>query len=92
MSKIRASARNQSCTLRLFPPCNDETVVAHHVHRPGFAKVGGKAHDLFTVHACDACHRYVHAHPREPLVRERLLAGLIETQLRLLDAGLVRTA
>ena len=92
MSKrIRDSARGQQCTVRLFPPCDDATVVAHHYHRRGFGKIGGKVSDLFTVHCCARCHAYAHEHPREPLVTERMLAGLIETQERLLEAGLVET-
>ena len=90
--RIRDAARGRECTLRINPPCDPATVVTHHVHRRGHGIMGGKVPDIFGVHCCAACHRYVHANPRDPLVTERLLAGLIETQLRLIDAGLVRTA
>ncbi len=90
MSKLRRFAHMQECTLRFQPRCDNETVVAHHYHRRGHGKIGGKPHDLFCVHACAACHVYAHMHPRDPVVIERTLDGMIETQMRLLDAGLVK--
>lgn len=89
MSKLREFAKGQECTLRFFPGCDASTVVGHHYHRRGHAKAGGKVNDLFIVHACHACHVYAHMHPRDPVVIERTLDGMIETQMRALDARLV---
>lgn len=89
MSNLRAFARMQDCTLRFTGACDNETVVAHHYTRRGHGKMGGKPHDLFCVHACAACHLFAHAHPRDPLVIERTLDGMVETLMRALEAGLV---
>ncbi len=97
MSKITKLARGQQCTLRFLPPCEGDVVAAHY-HRRGFGMVGKKVPDLFTIHACQRCHRILDRQGHEwmeienALRFERALAGLIETQLRMLEAGLVRMA
>ena len=89
MSKLRRFAKGQQCALRLMPGCDPETVVLHHYRRRGHGMVGGKPPDLFGVHACWRCHEWAHAHPRDPVVMERTLDGMVETQERVLRAGLV---
>ena len=86
MSKIRKSARNEDCSLRVSSKCQDgETVVLCHINsnRKG---VGMKSPDIFGLYGCFWCH-------------QRLDAGLVddsdtmrawqETLGKLLDKGLI---
>lgn len=57
--KLRDFAKNQPCTLRLAGVCvddsNHETTVMCHLSI-GARGVGMKVNDLFSIHACHACH------------------------------------
>jgi hypothetical protein len=54
--KLRDSARNEECTLRIHPYCNNnpETVVLCHL--PSGSGMGQKSPDWFAVYGCSACH------------------------------------
>ena len=91
---LRASAAMQPCTLRLPGICNrrlDTTVLAH-VRGWGNAGIAQKPHDFHAVYACFSCHNALDR-------RDRMTAGevgyadvlraMIETQSRMLAAGLI---
>ena len=90
---IRASAREQSCTLR-SSVCNGrlDTTVLCHLRMFGSADMGEKPHDFHAVHACSDCHRLLDS--RDWLTSgaigwEDVLRALMETQRRLYAAGLI---
>lgn len=58
MSKIRKSAQDKPCDVRLPGICNfdNSTTVAAHIRIAGVTGVGMKPSDLLTVRACSACH------------------------------------
>lgn len=85
--KIRASARGESCALRVSDYCghDDETVVFAHLNT-NFSGMGIKSPDIFGVYSCSTCHTLldsssVHAHHQ--------LRALMETQMKLFEKGLI---
>jgi hypothetical protein len=93
--KIRRSARGQTCTLRIPGVCtgDPETTVACHVQAPGMGTMGGKASDLHVIYGCAACHAVLDNRARwaEAAVGwDDVLRALIETQSRLIRAGLLQ--
>lgn len=59
MSKIRESARGESCTMRVIDVCNanPETTVWAHANGVRFGKgFGIKVPDLIGAYACSNCH------------------------------------
>ena len=86
--KIRKSAKNEVCSLRIPNVCNgksDTTVFAHLNTR--FKGVANKSPDLFGVYACSDCH----SHLDQNLVnKEDQLRGLVETQMKLYMKGLIK--
>ncbi len=96
VSKLRAFARNQGCTLRVKGVCNSnpETTVLAHVKSQGHGTMGAKPHDLSAVHACSACHAWIDGEgARQGVTRDFIDAlifpALLETLNRVIDAGLV---
>jgi len=86
MSKIRKAAKGQNCTLRIHPGCgNPETVVFAHIGRR--RGMGLKCNDLHGVFACYDCHTLMES-DRNGWSEDKLRA-LEETQLKLLDMGLI---
>ncbi len=94
MTAIRASAKDEECTLR-FPCCNYRTDTTVLCHRNG---AGGamKAPDTDAAYGCYACHTVLDGHAPRPegFTREAMLArfdvavGL--THIRLAIKGLIR--
>lgn len=85
--KIRDSARNESCSLRISPSCQDgETVVFCHLNTP-FKGWGLKSPDLFGVYGCYWCHQLLDSSRCDDSDK---LRALIETQGKLLDKGLIK--
>ena len=94
MSKIRNSARGESCTVRIPGVCNHnpETVVFAHVNGAG---MGVKASDLHGAYCCAACHDIADGRARLPevtadTVKLWFLQGVLRTQLKLIEKGLVK--
>lgn len=93
-SKIRAAARGQTCTLRL-PGCNGDTETTVFAHAPSVDNGMGlkTAPDFWGAFACSHCHDVVDGRvptsDQRILILERWLAGVYETQKRLLAAGLL---
>lgn len=84
--KIRDSARDENCALRISPECQDgETVVFCHLNTP-FKGWGMKSPDLFGVYGCYWCHQILDSSRCSDTDK---LRALIETQKKLLDKGLI---
>lgn len=97
-SKIRQSARNETCTLRLFGVCRVEpgNVVWAHSNRGEHGKGGGlKADDQYGCYACFWCHAvYDRQHPRPPGmtledVEDAFTRGMAESRAILVRKGLL---
>ncbi len=96
MSKLTQSARDEHCTIRVPGVCNHnpETTVLAHLsgirYRHG---VGRKVADIFGAFACSACHDCVDGRVRSRYTKDQLrlmhLEGVIETQMLLMDKGLL---
>jgi hypothetical protein len=86
LSKLTELARNAPCLVRL-PGCNfnPETTVAAHFRDVSIgAGMGIKPHDIFSAHACNACHDVIDG--------RRSLEGWTKDQIRLAHAkGVLRT-
>jgi Putative nuclease YbcO len=86
VSKLTELARNAPCLVRL-PCCNSnpETTVAAHFRDVSIgAGMGIKPHDIFSAHACHACHEVIDG--------RRSLEGWSRDAIRLAHAkGVMRT-
>lgn len=84
--KIMASARGESCSLRVSPHCqDDETVVACHLNS-NYRGVGIKSPDIFVVYGCMHCHQLL---DKSEVDYQDQLRALQETQMKLLAKGLI---
>ena len=89
MSKIRESAKGEDCSLRVPGVCNgnSETVVLAHL--PSVAKgVGNKSPDFWAAYACSSCHAWLDG-PSSQVAWRWVLDGLFETQVKLIERGLM---
>jgi len=93
MTAIRASAKDEECTLR-FPCCNFRTDTTVLCHRNG-AGAGMKAEDTDAAYGCYACHMVLDGHAPRPegFTRDMMLArfdAAVElTHIRLAVKGLI---
>jgi hypothetical protein len=95
MSKLRQSAKGQSCAFRIPGVCNGnpETVVLCHAPHPDKG-MGIKGPDWWAAYGCSSCHDYMDARsgawiqyePRE----HYWLPAIRETQTRMVKAGLIK--
>ena len=89
MTKIRKSARDESCTLRISLNCQDgETVVLCHLNSP-YKGVALKSPDIFGVYGCYHCHQQLDA---GMAAKTDQLRALMETQFKLMEKGLINVA
>jgi hypothetical protein len=95
MSKLRKSARNRECQVRIPDVCNfnPETTILAHLNSGG---MGQKAPDLFGAFCCSDCHAWLDGgyvwHPcEEPFIYKDLChhEGVIRTQEIWLREGLL---
>jgi len=92
MSKIRQSAREEECTVRIIGICNHDpqtTVLAH----LGGAGWGRKQNDIHGAYCCSSCHDAVDGRRKTEYDKDSLklwhLEGVIRTQTILLEKGLI---
>lgn len=82
MSKIRKSAKGQTCSLRLGNCSSDETVVLAHIGKN--RGMGHKCADYFAVYACSNCHDIIDGRVKSEFTKHELntekLRALEETQ------------
>lgn len=95
MSKIRASARGEQCTVRLPGVCNhnSETVVLAHYRLPGHCGTGIKPPDFMGAYACSACHDEADRRTRHleaDFVQTAFAEGVMRTLVRLVEKGLIK--
>ena len=85
--KIRDSARNESCSLRVHPQCqDDETVVFCHL-QSNYRGMGFKSPDLFGVYGCAWCHSWLDSGKVDMHDQMRALQ---ETQMKLYEKELIQ--
>ena len=79
MSKIRESAQDTPCQMRLPGICNHnpETVVWAHANGSAAGKgIGMKSHDLLGAYACSACHDVIDRRVPLPVAYSREMVEL----------------
>ena len=99
MSKITKSAQGENCTVRVPGHCNNDTstTVLAHVNsvRLGHG-MAIKNNDIFGAYACHECHSAIDGRSRCNWTRQELklmhYEGVFETQLKLLQKGLITCA
>ena len=84
-TKIRNSARGEDCSLRLGHCSDPETVVFCHLDTR-YKGMGIKSPDLFGLFGCYECHLKLDSYQ---VSAEDKLRALIETQMKLLEKGLI---
>tara|TARA_R110000851_G_C12968055_1_gene555021 strand:- start:42 stop:329 length:288 start_codon:yes stop_codon:yes gene_type:complete len=89
--KIRNSARDEDCSLRLGTCSSPETVILAHVGRN--RGIGIKCADYFAVYACFNCHDIIDGRVKSDLTKDEInsekIRALEETQGKLIDKGLL---
>lgn len=89
--KIRNSARDEDCSLRLGHCSSSETVVLAHIGRNRGVAI--KCHDFFSVYACANCHDIIDGRIKSHFSKLELqaekLRALEETQGKLFAKGLL---
>lgn len=97
MSKITNSAKGESCTVRVIGYCDDnpETTVFAHINGVRFGHgTGQKVSNLLGAYCCYKCHEAIDGRIRTNHSRDQLklwhLEGMAETQLKLLEKGLIK--
>ena len=88
--KIRNSARDEDCSLRLINICNGnpETTIFCHVNTV-FKGVGIKSPDLFGVYGCSSCHDALDGKAKSAVDPQDILDAMVETQMKLVEKGLI---
>lgn len=93
--KIRNAARGQNCSLRL-PGCNRNPETTVFAHAPSIDNGMGlkTAPDFWGAFACSNCHDVVDGRVSSSdhriLILERWIAGIYETQRKLIEMGLIK--
>lgn len=97
MNKLRKAAKDQECTLMIFPYCqgfgdNSTTVLAH--LPSSMAGMGTKSPNWWGVHACAACHDIIDGRKAADLPEEEIQLcirrGLFRTLSRLIESGSIQ--
>ncbi len=93
MNKIRKSAKDEQCQVRIVGVCNgnpETTVFAH----KGGGGMGMKSNEIHGVYSCSACHDEYDGRTRK--IKDRLAVeidfydGMVRTQLILIKKGLIK--
>lgn len=91
--KLRDSARDRCCTLRLAGVCNHQPETTVLAHLPcGMKGMGMKSPDNMAVFACSACHDVIDGRRGGVYDAHDLLRALAETQAYWIDKGLMSIA
>jgi len=98
LSKIRQSARNEQCTMKLPGVCNynNETVVWAHSNRGEHGKaMGKKANDEYGAYLCYNCHQTYDRQRKRPegmtleFVEDAFTIAMQHSRYILKDKGLI---
>lgn len=91
--KITDSAKGEDCTLRIFGVCKFDNTTTVFAHMNG-GGMGYKHHDIHGVYACSECHDWLDSRsPTTNFNKDRskdFLRGMIETQNKLIEKGLIK--
>lgn len=92
MSKLRESARDRECQVRLLGVCNFDsaTTVLAHVRLIGVSGLGIKSPDILGAWACSACHAYADSH-HDAETNAAFAEGVYRTLNILWREGVLRT-
>lgn len=96
MSKIRKSARGEDCSVRLPTVCrfNSETTVLAHLGTSFSAP--NRANDFHACYCCSDCHDVIDGRRKHDFseldIQIAIYDAMIETQLKLIDKGLIKIA
>ena len=91
--KITQSAKGEMCTLRIPGVCNHNPETVVFAHLKGNKGIGTKNHDLFGVYSCSDCHDWLDGRHWKVVNESKkgaALRALQETQIRLVDKGLIK--
>ncbi len=92
MSKIRESARDEQCLIRLPGICNGDPATTVLCHFSG-GGMGTKRLDIHGAYGCSECHAAVDG-GKTDIPKDRLMRwfyeGAFRTQERLIEKGLIR--
>jgi len=95
MSKIRESARDEECQIRIPAVCTGDPATTVLCHLPSHA-MGAKCDDIHGSYGCHACHDYVDGRVQRPDDAHYALhrkiwfyEGVFRTQTILLEKGLI---
>ena len=94
-TKMTKSARNEDCSLQIFPYCNfnPETTVLAHINSPSKG-MGKKSEDFFAVFSCNICHdiidKRMYTDLSEEEIQKCILRGLHRTWIRWIEMGLIK--
>jgi len=94
-NKITKSARDEECTLQIFPYCNQDPATTVLAHLPcedkGMAK---KSPDWWSAYACSTCHGIIDGHIKTDLSQEEInkcmMRGKYRTMKRMIEKGLIK--
>lgn len=88
--KIRESARDEDCSLRMVGICNFNNQTTILAHLPcGMKGTGLKAPDNMAVYACSNCHDVLDSRAKGEVDWRDVLRALAETQRKLIEKGLM---
>lgn len=90
-SKLRASARGQTCTLAIPGICNHDRATVVLCHAPSeFKGLGNKSHDFHAAFGCSQCHETLDQHRIERWEEcFYWLRGIQRTQAHWFEKGLM---
>ena len=93
MNKIRQSARDEDCTLRIFEVCNEDPATTVLCHAPFPNRGGMRKDDWWAAYGCSRCHDLIDGRELVILTKEQAAAiwmpAIKETQDKLKAKGLM---
>ena len=94
--KLRDSAKDESCTLQIYPYCNGdmEKTSLCHVSTPISSGMGMKAPDWYAVYGCSTCHDIIEGRRKisEHLnidINQCIMDAQFRTWERFIERGLI---
>ncbi len=93
--KLRDSANLETCTLQIFPYCNQDPTKTSLCHLPSGSGWGQKSPDWFAAYGCSDCHDIIdgrrHAADVNDLDKITIMQrALFRTWERMIDKGLIK--
>ena len=93
MSKIRKSARNEDCSVRLPEICNFNSETTVFAHLSNSFSAANRSNDIHGCYCCSACHDVIDGRRKSDFSELDILTAtkdaMIETQLKLIAKGLL---